>query len=124
MADHHTEHTYEPTGEPKGGHTPHHLGRSGHSHLGLAGRLAAAFVSSKLTPLIILASLLLGLIAVIRTPREEEPQIHVPMIDVLVQMPGATAKEVEQRVTNPLERVIHDVPGVEYIYSTSSQGSL
>lgn len=122
MADHHTEHTHEATGEPKGGHTPHHSDGSAHSRLGLAGRLAAAFVSSKLTPLIILASSLLGFIAVVRTPREEEPQIHVPMIDVMVQMPGATAKEVEQRITNPLERVIHDVPGVEYIYSTSSPG--
>jgi multidrug efflux pump subunit AcrB len=89
---------------------------------GFAGRLAAAFINSKLTPLIIIASLLLGLFAVLKTPREEEPQIIVPMADVIVQMPGATAKEVEQRVTSPMEKLIWELPGVEYVYSTSSPG--
>ncbi len=89
---------------------------------GVAGRLAAAFVNSKLTPLIILASLLLGVFAVMRTPREEEPQIIVPMADVIVSMPGATAKDVEQRVTFPMEKLIWEIPGVEYVYSTSSPG--
>ncbi len=89
---------------------------------GFAGRLAAAFINSKLTPLIILASLLLGLFAVMKTPREEEPQIIVPMADVMVQMPGATAKDVELRVTNPLEKLIWEIPGVEYVYSTTSPG--
>ncbi len=89
---------------------------------GFAGRLAAAFINSKLTPLIIIASLLLGLFAVLKTPREEEPQIIVPMADVVVQMPGATAKEVEQRITFPMEKLIWEVPGVEYVYSTSSPG--
>ena len=82
---------------------------------GFAGRLAAAFINSKLTPLIIIASLLLGLFAVLKTPREEEPQIIVPMADVVVQMPGATAKEVEQRITFPMEKLIWEVPGVEYV---------
>ncbi len=90
---------------------------------GLAGRLAAAFINSKLTPLLIIASLILGLFAVIRTPREEEPQIIVPMADVIVQMPGATAKEVEKRVTTPMEKLVWEVPGVEYVYSTSSPGT-
>lgn len=90
--------------------------------LGFAGRLAAAFTNSKLTPLLIVASLILGLVAVMRTPREEEPQIIVPMADVLVQMPGATAKDVEQRVTVPMEKLIWEIPGVEYVYSTSSPG--
>jgi multidrug efflux pump subunit AcrB len=90
---------------------------------GLAGRLAAAFVHSKLTPLAIVASLALGAYAVIALPREEEPQIIVPMIDVTVQMPGASAAEVEQRVTRPLEQLLYEVPGVEYLYSTSSPGS-
>ena len=90
--------------------------------IGLAGRLAGAFINSKLTPLIIIASLLLGLFAVLKTPREEEPQIIVPMADVMVQMPGATAKEVEQRVTSPMEKLIWEVPGVEYVYSTTSPG--
>lgn len=88
----------------------------------LAGRLAQAFIDSRLTPLIIIASMLLGLGAVLLLPREEEPQIIVPMIDVFVQMPGATAREIEERVTRPMEKLIWEVPGVEYIYSTSSPG--
>src|SRR5881394_218896 len=89
---------------------------------GLAGRLAHLFIDSRLTPLIIAASILLGLGAVLLLPREEEPQIIVPMIDVFVQMPGATAREVEERVTRPMEKLIWEIPGVEYIYSTSSPG--
>jgi multidrug efflux pump subunit AcrB len=89
---------------------------------GLAGRLAAAFIDSKLTPLVIAASVLLGLGAVVLLPREEEPQIIVPLIDVFVAMPGASAKEVEERVTKPMEKLLWEVPGVEYIYSTSSPG--
>lgn len=85
----------------------------------IAGRIAAAFIDSKLTPLFIGASLLLGLFAVLRLPREEEPQIIVPMIDVFVAMPGASAAEVEQRVTRPMEKLLWEIPGVEYIYSTS-----
>ena len=88
--------------------------------LGLAGKLARAFIDSKLTPLVIAASILLGVGAVLLLPREEEPQIVVPMIDVFVQMPGASAKEVEERVTKPMEKLLWEVPGVEYIYSTSS----
>ncbi|MDR3691686.1 MAG: efflux RND transporter permease subunit [Fimbriimonas sp.] len=90
--------------------------------IGFAGKLAATFINSKLTPLIIVASLLLGLFAVLKTPREEEPQIIVPMADVIVQMPGASAKEVEQRVTSPMEKLVWEIPGVEYVYSTSSPG--
>jgi multidrug efflux pump subunit AcrB len=90
--------------------------------LGLAGKLARAFINSKLTPLIISASVLLGIGAVLLLPREEEPQIVVPMIDVFVQMPGASAKEIEERVTKPMEKLLWEVPGVEYIYSTSSPG--
>jgi multidrug efflux pump subunit AcrB len=89
---------------------------------GAAGRLAGAFVNSKLTPLFIIASIALGLLAVLALPREEEPQIIVPMIDVFVQMPGASAAEVEQRVTRPMEKLLWEVPGVEYVYSTSSPG--
>jgi multidrug efflux pump subunit AcrB len=89
---------------------------------GLAGGIAAAFIGSRLTPLIVLASVLLGVGAVLLLPREEEPQIVVPMIDVFVQMPGASAKEVEERVTKPMEKLLWEIPGVEYIYSTSSPG--
>ncbi len=94
-------------------------GRKGH---GLAGRFAAAFVNSKLTPLLIGASILAGIGAVAVLPREEEPQIVVPLVDVFVQMPGASAREVEERVTKPMEKLLWEIPGVEYIYSTSSPG--
>ena len=89
---------------------------------GIAGGIAHAFIDSKLTPLMIGASLLLGIGAVLLLPREEEPQIIVPMIDVFVSMPGASAKEVEQRVTRPMEKLLWEIPGVEYLYSTSSTG--
>jgi multidrug efflux pump subunit AcrB/nucleotide-binding universal stress UspA family protein len=90
--------------------------------IGFAGKLAHAFINSKLTPLVIAASVLLGLGAVFMLPREEEPQIIVPMIDVMVEMPGASAKEVEERVTKPMEKLLWEIPGIEYIYSTSSPG--
>ena len=93
------------------------------STVGPAGRMARFFIDSKLTPLIIIASILMGLGAVLALPREEEPQIIVPMIDIFVQMPGAGSKEVEQRVTQPMEKLLWEIPGVEYIYSTSSPGS-
>lgn len=89
---------------------------------GLAGKLAHAFIDSKLTPLVVVASILLGAFAVIMLPREEEPQIKVPMIDVMVAMPGASAKEVEERVTAPMEKLLWEIEGVEYVYSTSSAG--
>jgi multidrug efflux pump subunit AcrB len=90
--------------------------------LGVSGRIAAFFIDSKLTPLLILASLLFGAFAVIMTPREEEPQIVVPMIDVFVQAPGMSPAEVERRVTDPMEKLLWEIPGVEYVYSTSSSG--
>jgi multidrug efflux pump subunit AcrB len=89
---------------------------------GVAGRLAAAFIHSKLTPLIVVGSLALGILAIVALPREEEPQIIVPMIDVFVRMPGASPAEVEQRITRPMEKLMWEVPGVEYVYSTSSPG--
>ena len=91
--------------------------------LGVAGRMAQAFIDSKLTPLMIIGSMLLGIGAVLLLPREEEPQIVVPMIDVFVEMPGSTPREIEERVTGPMEKLIWEIPGVEYIYSTSSPGS-
>ncbi|MCU0305896.1 MAG: efflux RND transporter permease subunit [Thermoanaerobaculales bacterium] len=87
--------------------------------LGMAGRIGAAFLSSKLTPLIIVASLLLGAFAIMVTPSEEEPQIKVPMIDVMVGFPGATAEEVENLVITPLEKLLYEIENVEYIYSIS-----
>ncbi len=87
--------------------------------LGISGKIARAFLESKLTPLIIVASLLLGAFAIMVTPSEEEPQIKVPMIDVMVGYPGATAEEIETRVVTPLEKLLYEIENVEYIYSTS-----
>jgi multidrug efflux pump subunit AcrB len=89
---------------------------------GFAGRMAAMFIDSRLTPMAVAASLLLGFFAVLMLPREEEPQIKVPMIDVLVAMPGASAREVENRVTRPMEKLLWEIPDVEYLYSTASPG--
>jgi len=94
----------------------------GQAATGIAGRVAALFIDSKLTPLIVIGSLLLGIFAVIMLPREEEPQIKVPMVDVIVSMPGFSAKEVEERATRPMEKLLWEIPGVEYIYSTSLTG--
>lgn len=91
-------------------------------HPGFAGKLAAAFIQSRLTPITIAASLLLGVLAIVMLPREEEPQIKVPMIDVMVAMPGATPREIAERVSIPMEKLLYELPGVEYIYSTSMQG--
>ena len=96
---------------------------NGLARLGPAGTLARAWIGSKLTPLVIAASLLLGAFAFWKLPREEEPQIIVPMVDVFVQMPGASAREVEERVTKPMEKLLWEIPGVEYVYSTSSAGT-
>ncbi|MGA7277433.1 MAG: efflux RND transporter permease subunit [Desulfocapsaceae bacterium] len=91
-------------------------------HNGFAGKLAGLFMDSKLTPLAIIGSLLLGILAIVMLPREEEPQIKVPMIDVMVAMEGATPKEVEEQVTIPMEKLLYELPNVEYIYSTSMAG--
>jgi multidrug efflux pump subunit AcrB len=96
---------------------------NGAKKLGPAGRIARSFLESKLTPLFIVASIAAGAFAVWMLPREEEPQIKVPMIDVFVSMPGASAREVEERVTKPMEKLLREIPGVEYLYSTSSPGS-
>src|SRR5664279_2714393 len=90
--------------------------------LGIAGRLAQAFLNSKLTPLFIVASLAVGIFSVAIIPREEEPQILVPMLDITTAMPGASPAEVEQQVTLPIENLVHQISGVEYVYSTSAPG--
>jgi multidrug efflux pump subunit AcrB len=90
--------------------------------VGFAGRVAHAFLDSKLTPLVIAASLGLGALALLATPREEEPQIRVPMVDVMVAWPGAEPAEVENRIVAPIERILWGVPGVEHIYSVSRPG--
>jgi multidrug efflux pump subunit AcrB len=91
-------------------------------NLGIAGKITRAFIDSKLTPLIVAASLLLGVFAVKMTPREEEPQISVPMVDVYLPMPGSSPQEVQERVVKPFEAKLWEISGVEYLYSMSRPG--
>ena len=90
--------------------------------LGIAGNIAKKFVTSKLTPLFLLASILIGLAAIVLTPKEEEPQIVVPMVDVFIPYPGATAKEVERKVATEFEKLIWEIKGMDYVYSMSKPG--
>ncbi len=90
--------------------------------LGISGRIARAFLGSQLTPLLAITGLLLGLFAIIVTPKEEEPQIDVTMANVFVPFPGASAKEVENLLATPAEQVFSEIDGVEHVYSTSQSG--
>jgi len=94
------------------------------SSMQFAGRIGQSFIESKVTPLLVIASLFLGLISLSKTPREEEPQIVVPMVDVMVALPGATPAEVEARLAKPLEKMFWEIPGVEYVYSISRPGEV
>jgi len=89
---------------------------------GISGKIAAAFLESKLTALLMIAFMLLGIFSSYLIPREEDPQIEVPMADVFLRYPGATPKEVETKIAAPLEKIISNLPGVEHIYSTSMSG--
>src|SRR5512147_1700916 len=91
--------------------------------LGISGRLSRFFLDNQLTPLLGLAALLLGLFAVLVTPREEEPQINVTMANVIVPFPGASAQQVESLVTTPMEKVLAEISGVKHIYSVSRPGA-
>ena len=93
---------------------------------GLAGKIAKSFISSKLTVLLMIVFMVVGVYSSFLIPREEEPQINVPMADIFVGYPGASPTEVESRVTKPLEKIISNIKGVEYVYSTSmkEQGML
>jgi multidrug efflux pump subunit AcrB len=90
--------------------------------LGISGRVARYFVDSQLTPLIALVAALLGVFAVLVTPREEEPQINVTMANVLIPFPGASAKDVEELVATPAEQVLAQITGIEHVYSVSKPG--
>ena len=90
--------------------------------LGIAGNIAKKFITSKLTPLFLLASILIGLAAIVLTPKEEEPQIVVPMVDVFIPYPGASAKEVERKVSTEFEKLIWEIKGMDYVYSISKPG--
>jgi multidrug efflux pump subunit AcrB len=90
--------------------------------LGISGSLAARFLQTEITPLLALVGLLLGLFAIAVTPREEEPQIDVTFANVFIAYPGASASEVEQLVSTPMERILSEIDGVEHIYSVSRPG--
>lgn len=90
--------------------------------LGLAARVVKVFLTSRLSVLFMIASLLSGVLALLVTPREEEPQIEVPVADILVTAPGATAAEVEKLAAKPLESLLWEIDGVEYVYSVSRPG--
>ncbi len=88
---------------------------------GLAGRIAKLFIGSKLTVLLMIVFMVIGVYSSFLIPREEEPQIDVAMADIFVGYPGASPTEVESRVVKPLEKLVSNIPGVEYVYSTSSK---
>jgi len=90
--------------------------------VGISGGITQAFLRSKLTPLVTAAALAVGLLGILATPREEEPQISVPMIDVLAALPGASPAEAENLLVRPIERRMWEIPGVEYVYSTAGEG--
>jgi multidrug efflux pump subunit AcrB/predicted flap endonuclease-1-like 5' DNA nuclease len=90
--------------------------------LGLAGTIAKAFIHSPLTPLLLIASLALGLMGLMLTPRQEDPQISVPIADIYFQFPGASARQVSSLATDPLERMMSEIPGVRHVYSASERG--
>ncbi len=92
------------------------------ARLGIAGRIAARFLTTEITPLLALAGLLMGLFAVLVTPREEEPQINVTFANVFIPFPGASAREVELLLTTPAEQILSEIEGVEHIYSSSGPG--
>jgi len=92
------------------------------SSMGPSGHIARVFQDSRLTPLLAIVGIIAGLLAVVITPKEEEPQIDVTMADVFVPFPGASAEEVEFLITNPGEQIFDEISGVEHVYSTSRQG--
>lgn len=92
--------------------------------LGISGKLTRATIQSPLTPLLLLAAMIVGLIATITIPREEEPQIKVPMVDILVQAPGLTAANGVELVAKPLEAIVKSVDGVEHVYTQAQDNGV
>jgi multidrug efflux pump subunit AcrB len=90
--------------------------------LGIAGRTARFFIRSPLSPLFYMAMLMMGLLGLVATPRQEDPQISVPMIDIMVAYPGASAQQVSNIAIQPLERMISEIPGVKHVYSAAQRG--
>jgi len=99
------------------------LGGEQKTTLGLSGRIARAFINTPVTPMLLIGALCIGLLGLFFTPRQEDPQISVPMIDIFVQYPGASAEQVESLVTEPLERIMKEIPGVRHVYSATMRGA-
>ena len=91
--------------------------------LGIAGNIAKQFINSPVTPLLMFAFLAIGVLGLIFTPRQEDPKISVPMVDVYVQYPGASAEQVASLVTEPLERLMSELPGIRHVYSATQRGA-
>jgi len=91
--------------------------------LGIAGRITRQFINSPVTPLLMMAFLAIGILGLMFTPRQEDPKISVPMVDIYVQYPGASAAQVTSLVTDPLERLMSEIPGVRHVYSATQRGS-
>jgi multidrug efflux pump subunit AcrB len=116
MAD---EHIRDP--DPSPGAAP--AAKVTQRRLGLAGRIARAFINTPVTPMLLIGCLCIGIIGLLFTPRQEDPQISVPMIDIFVQYPGASAEQVESMVTSPLEQIMMEIPGVRHVYSATQRGA-
>ena len=99
-------------------------GSNGQEHydLGIAGNIAKKFINTPVTPMLLIAALLVGVMGLIFTPRQEDPKISVPMIDLYVSYPGASVYQVESLVTDPLERLMDEIPGVRHTYSATERG--
>ncbi len=117
MAEQDTEQHHKPPDSPNGNNA-HPEGE----HLGIAGRMTRAFINSPLSPLLFVAMLFTGIMGLVITPRQEDPQISVPMVDIFVRYPGASAEQVASLAVEPLERIMSEIPGVEHVYSASKRG--
>ncbi len=112
MPDHHTS-----------SHQPPAPRAQAATEVGISGRIARTFINTPVTPMLLMACMCLGLMGLFFTPRQEDPQISVPMIDIFIQYPGASAEQVESLVTEPLERIMKEIPGVRHVYSATQRGA-
>jgi len=103
-------------------HPENHLDSLSEKELGIAGRITRQFINSPVTPLLMLAFLGIGLLGLMFTPRQEDPKISVPMVDIFFKYPGASAEQVASLAINPLERMISEIPGIRHVYSSSARG--
>ncbi len=103
-------------------HPTHETAHESEKQLGIAGRMARAFIHSPLSPLLFFAMLAMGVLGLIFTPRQEDPQISVPMVDIFVEYSGASSEQVASLAIDPLERIMSEIPGVKHVYSASQRG--